>query len=60
MDGLHDWAIADFGLYAGELTSQQETAKSIVNSILEDEALKDYNFVLTGHSLGGNLAMHAA
>lgn len=59
-DAMHDWAIADFGLFAGELTAQQNTANSIVEEILKDENLKDYNFVLTGHSLGGNLAMHAA
>ncbi len=57
-DAMHDWAIADFGLFAGELTAQQNTANSIVEEILKDENLKDYNFVLTGHSLGGNLATH--
>lgn len=57
---INDWVIADFGLYAGEITAQQSTAYNVVDSILKDESLKDYNFVLTGHSLGGNLAMHAA
>ncbi len=55
---INDWVIADFGLYAGEITAQQSTAYDIVDSILKDESLKDYNFVLTGHSLGGNLAAH--
>ncbi len=55
---INDWVVADFGLFAGEVTAQQTTAMDIVKNILEDESLKDYNFVLTGHSLGGNLATH--
>lgn len=55
---INDWVVADFGLFAGEETAQQGTAMDIVENILEDERLKDYNFVLTGHSLGGNLATH--
>jgi len=56
---LFDWVLADAGLISGIETAQQSTAEHVMNEILADDDLKKYNYEVTGHSLGGNLAMHA-
>lgn len=54
-----DWILADAMLITGLPTAQQNKAKNVMDEILNDSSLSDYNFITTGHSLGGNLAMHA-
>ena len=54
-----DWILADAMLITGDPTIQQQIASITMQSVLADEKLSTYNFITTGHSLGGNLAMHA-
>ena len=54
---LFDWVLADAGLISGIETAQQSTAEHVMNEILADDDLKKYNYEVTGHSLGGNLAL---
>ncbi len=52
---LNDWVGADLSLAWDEQTTQQEEMKLFM------ESYKNYhNITITGHSLGGNLAMYAA
>lgn len=55
-----DWMKADFGLLDSEYTDQQNAAEQFINEISNSEKAKQYDaYVLSGHSLGGNLATHA-
>ena len=55
---VRDWIIADGGIAKGELTDQELAAGQYLDYIAEHF---DYeNLSLTGHSLGGNLALVAA
>lgn len=54
---IEDWIVADFGIINGKMTEQGLAAAEYVKSVGENF---DYdNFALTGHSLGGNLALAA-
>ena len=55
-----DWVMADFGLLNSMETAQQQRARKFVRHVYDryGGCFKHYNF--TGHSLGGNLAEHAA
>ena len=52
-----DWILADAMLITGDPTIQQQIASITMQSVLADEKLSTYNFITTGHSLGGNLAL---
>ncbi|MDO5151232.1 MAG: DUF2974 domain-containing protein, partial [Oscillospiraceae bacterium] len=52
-----DWIAADFGLLDCIETDQQKSAREFINYISENYDYDEY--VITGHSLGGNLASHA-
>ena len=57
---INDWVLADGGLMNSTETSQQHSAQEYIKYI-NDKYGNDYDsFSLTGHSLGGNLAEHAA
>ena len=57
-----DWAVADFGLLNSSLTEQQRNAQDYVRHVNETYYRGgNYQTIsFTGHSLGGNLAEHAA
>ena len=56
-----DWIKADLMLLNGILTEQQAQTEEFMRHIAESDYIQNYNSLsLTGHSLGGNLAMHAA
>lgn len=56
-----DWAEADFGLLNNETTKQQETARVFLEKIFVNMAYDKYtSLAVTGHSLGGNLAVYAS
>lgn len=56
---LHDWIEADAGLLNSVQTEQQRCAEEMMRDIEKNYSQYD-NISITGHSLGGNLAMHAA
>lgn len=55
-----DWIQSDIGLANSILTPQQATAEQYIRDIYRKYGGEYDNFGLTGHSLGGNLAEHAA
>ena len=56
----NDWILSDAGLVNSPLTEQQRESEAYIKYI-SDKFGDDYDsFSLTGHSLGGNLAEHAA
>lgn len=55
-----DWIQSDIGLANSILTPQQATAQKYMEDIYRKYGGQYDNFGLTGHSLGGNLAEHAA
>lgn len=55
---LKDWINADFGLLMARDTTQQKNAAEYMAQINQNYAYSYY--AVTGHSLGGNLAAHAA
>ena len=56
----NDWILSDAGLVNSALTTQQRESETYIKYI-NDKFGSDYDsFTLTGHSLGGNLAEHAA
>lgn len=63
---IHDWLQGDAELLNSELTRQQEDVekflKELENTKIYGENFYDYYTTINsdGHSLGGNLAMHAA
>lgn len=57
----HDYGEADLRLLNSILTKQQGDVYKFLKKISESEYIKDYDSIaMTGHSLGGNLAMHGA
>ena len=57
----HDWIEADLGLVNSTLTIQQGEVYKFLKKISESDYINNYDSLgLTGHSLGGNLAMHGA
>lgn len=54
---IDDWVLADLGLLDSECTSQQVSATEYMEKISKKTNYSDY--VTCGHSLGGNLAIHA-
>lgn len=52
-----DWVESDFGLLNSEHTGQQDVATEYMNYINNKYNYNEY--ALSGHSLGGNLAVHA-
>lgn len=57
---LYDWLEADFGLLNSIEVYQQVAAREFIKKIADSTQVKQYDcYVLTGHSLGGNLAAHA-
>ena len=62
LDNLrHDWLEADLGLLNNTLTKQQGDVEKFLDQISKSEYINNYNSIaMTGHSLGGNLAEHAA
>jgi len=57
---MKDWIGSDLGLLNSALTPQQAMAERYMNRLYQKYG-DDYNsFNITGHSLGGNLAEHAA
>lgn len=52
-----DWVEADLGLLNSTATKQQEVAQAYMQEIAEFGRYS--NYAVTGHSLGGNLAIHA-
>ncbi len=57
---LTDWIISDLGLLNAYETVEQQSAENYMRYIDEKYGDKYSNFATTGHSLGGNLAFHAA
>lgn len=57
---IKDWAAADLGLLNSPLTRQQADAQEYTKRIMEKYGDRYGQFETTGHSLGGNLAEHAA
>lgn len=57
---LTDWVISDLGLLNAYETVEQQSAENYMRYIDEKYGNKYSNFATTGHSLGGNLAFHAA
>lgn len=55
---LKDWINADFGLLMAKDTLQQNNAADYLREISQNHTYGYY--AVTGHSLGGNLAEHAA
>ena len=55
-DAISDWIASDCGLALGDDTPQQNRVEEYLNYL---GSLNYSNMALTGHSLGGNLAMHA-
>lgn len=55
-----DWIIADFGLPFTPTIEQQKSAENYMRYIYENYGYKYDSFYTAGHSLGGNLAFHAA
>lgn len=55
---MKDWINADFGLLMAKDTTQQEKAAEYMADIENRFSYPQY--AVTGHSLGGNLAAHAA
>lgn len=53
----NDWIEADLGLLNNDETKQQERAEAYMKHLYEKFGEK-YLYTLTGHSLGGNLAIH--
>ncbi|MCD8103796.1 MAG: DUF2974 domain-containing protein [Lachnospiraceae bacterium] len=57
---INDWVQADFGRLNNELTDQQADATEYMEYLYQKYG-DDYDtFCITGHSLGGSLAMHSA
>lgn len=56
---LRDQFGADLGLLNSSLTLQQRDAENYVHELWEKYGYRYNSFSLTGHSLGGNLAVHA-
>ena len=61
MDNLvHDWIEADLGLMNNTITDQQLDAETVIKYLAESGIADQYDSIaITGHSLGGNLAVHA-
>ena len=57
---LEDWGGADFGLMNNTETWQQAQAEEFTRRMYEEFGNQYDNYVFTGHSLGGNLAIDAA
>lgn len=57
---MKDWIGSDLGLLNSALTPQQAMAEKYVCELYEKYGKEYSSFNLTGHSLGGNLAEHAA
>ena len=55
---VHDWIESDFGLLGSTQTRQQQEAAEYMEYITRKYDYDEY--ITTGHSLGGNLAVHAA
>ncbi|MDD3253307.1 MAG: DUF2974 domain-containing protein [Lachnospiraceae bacterium] len=55
---VKDWINADFGLLMDQDTTQQKQAEAYMADI--EKQFSYANYAVTGHSLGGNLAVHAA
>ncbi len=55
-----DWVAADVGLLNSVLTHQQQEAQKYIQDLYNRYGDHYDSFAMTGHSLGGNLAMHAA
>lgn len=56
----NDWVESDFKLLNSTLTTQQGEAYEFMKRISKSDYIKNYDsLALTGHSLGGNLAMHS-
>ena len=52
---VEDWVVADFTMLGSEVTEQEELAEKYLYDTIQNT---DYdNFAVTGHSLGGNLAL---
>ncbi len=58
----HEWVTEDLALLnrGAEETAEQRAAREYLESIMNDPKYDQYNFTIMGHSLGGELAMHAA
>lgn len=56
----YDWLEADFGLLNNSETTQQKQAREFTRYINEKYGDRFDNYHFSGHSLGGNLAEHAA
>ena len=54
-----DWVISDFALLGNEMTIQQGAAGEYMEYLSEIDKYTGREWVVTGHSLGGNLAEHA-
>lgn len=57
---MKDWGCADAGLFNNTLTGQQADAQEYARRVMEKYGDRYDSFDVTGHSLGGNLAEHAA
>ena len=55
-----DWVASDLGLLNNTLTPQQADAEIYTDYLWSEYGDKYDSFSFSGHSLGGNLAMHAA
>ena len=59
IQGFKDWGAADFMMLNTSLTLQQRDAEEFMRLIYERYGDRYREYTTTGHSLGGNLAMHA-
>lgn len=57
---VRDWVLSDLGLLNNTLTPQQYSSQKYMEYIYKKYGSQYDSFGLTGHSLGGNLAEHAA
>ncbi|MDO4623310.1 MAG: DUF2974 domain-containing protein [Eubacteriales bacterium] len=57
---IKDWGASDLGLLNSLQTPQQRAAEIYTEDIYREYGSQYRNFGITGHSLGGNLAEHAA
>ncbi len=57
---VKDWIISDVGLLNSSETPQQKAARIYIQDIEEKYGKEYRSYSFTGHSLGGNLAEHAA
>ena len=54
-NSISDWGTDDVQMVKGEVPEQYDDALAFYNKYANDEKYKDYEVVVTGHSMGGSL-----